>query len=100
MNVYLKVRWLHKFEKEPFALYSELDIDLCEIRKVEIFRGGKFGFASSNREYGGTFLSSGPCPPIEEINRDKQFDASEISREEFEKIWEDALNQSDDQGLD
>lgn len=44
---YVRFRWLHAFPNEPDILQSELDVARNEIRKVEIFRGGQPGFASS-----------------------------------------------------
>ncbi|WP_353885443.1 DUF6881 domain-containing protein [Acinetobacter bereziniae] len=34
---YLKVEWMHDFLDEPIFLYSELDKNRNELRKVEVF---------------------------------------------------------------
>jgi hypothetical protein len=34
---YIKVLWIHKNKDEPIELYSELDEDRYETKKVEIF---------------------------------------------------------------
>jgi hypothetical protein len=43
--IYIKVKWSHSFPDEPILLYSELDRERCEIRKVEAFPGGRMGYA-------------------------------------------------------
>jgi len=41
---YLKVSWLHH-EDEPVYLYSEIDPQRFESRKIEIYPDGSFGIA-------------------------------------------------------
>ena len=36
MTLYVKVRWDHEFVEEPVEVFSELDNDRYEVRKVEI----------------------------------------------------------------
>jgi len=91
MRTYLKVRWLHDFDVEPVVLFSELDEARNETQKIELFRGGSYGFASSNAEHGGSFLALTPTPSLAEINSDPQFKASEITKIEFEEVWGKAL---------
>lgn len=85
--IYLKVKWNHNFDDEPTYIYSELDNDLNELRKVEIYKNNTIGYAFDDIEYNGTQLSIESLPTIEEISLDKQFEPSYISKEEFEKIW-------------
>jgi hypothetical protein len=47
---YFKCKWNHAYRDEPVLLYSELDEERWETRKVEIFRDGKMGFASRDTE--------------------------------------------------
>ena len=89
---YLKVHWVHSHVDYPSWLFSELDGELQEIRKVEIFPDGSTGFASPEDSAGGTQLSSEALPPIAEINSDPQFDAVIIDPAEFEQVW---LNRKD-----
>ncbi len=84
---YIKVQWIHTYPDEPEWLYSELDGDLWEIRKVEVFPDGSKGFADSSTTAGSTKLSIEPLPPIEEIASDPQFVPTEITNQEFEAIW-------------
>ncbi|WP_421996326.1 DUF6881 domain-containing protein [Reyranella sp.] len=41
---YIKVRWRHCLPNEPVTLYSEIDEDRWERRKVYVFADGSFGF--------------------------------------------------------
>lgn len=84
---YIKVQWIHDFQDEPIFLYSELDSKRKEIRKVEVYKNGKFGYACENKSVNGTFLSKTEIPSLEDINADVQFVAYEIDKEYFESIW-------------
>jgi hypothetical protein len=85
---YLRVQWLHENPKEPIWLYSELDEDRWEIRKVEVFRDGTKGYASPTESDGRTFLGTLPVPALNNIGADPQFVPQEISKEDFEFVWE------------
>jgi hypothetical protein len=91
MMTYLRVRWVHDSQTDPIWLYSELDEYRWEVRKVEVFRNGSFGFASKPESKGTTRLGLEPIPRIEEIALDDQFEVAEITRDEFEDKWERAL---------
>lgn len=84
---YIKVQWIHDFQDEPIFLYSELDSKRKEIRKVEVYKNGKLGYACENKSVNGTFLSKTEIPSLEDINADVQFAAYEIDKEYFESIW-------------
>jgi hypothetical protein len=86
---YIKVKWLHSNPDEPVLLYSELDKDRWETRKVEVFADGRMGFASATEATPstGTRLSIEPLPTLNEIARDPQFQPVEITKDEFEKLW-------------
>lgn len=87
---YIKVKWIHQLPDEPVLLYSELDKDFWEKRKVEVFPDGSAFFASEEESHGDTGLSIEPLPSLEEIGSDPQFEPEEISAPEFEKVWEAA----------
>lgn len=91
---YLRVQWIHFHPGEPIEIYSEATEDGWEMRKVELFRDGSVGFASPSEGMGSTMLSLEPLPSLEEIASDPQFKPAEISREEFEKMWEKRLQPS------
>ncbi|PHM35993.1 hypothetical protein Xmau_04394 [Xenorhabdus mauleonii] len=85
--IYIKVYWKHNDEGYPIAIYSELDVDRYEVRKVEIFPNGKAYYAQEDKTTGDTILGEVPIPLISEINQDTQFEAYNITQEEFDSIW-------------
>ncbi len=87
---YIKCEWLHEHPEEPVLLYSELNDDRYEVRKVERYVDGRTGFSSPAAESLGTLLGSVPVPEIAEINADRQFRCVEIARSEFEQVWQAA----------
>ena len=90
--IYMKVRWKHNFSDEPILLFSEMDDNRNEIRKVEVYRGDLMGYAWGDISSNGTFLSKCEIPELSVINEDIQFRGVEIGKEEFERIWEKAIN--------
>ncbi len=84
---YLRVRWVHEHTAEPIWLISEIDDDRWETRKVEIFADGSKGFAMNGEERGETRLGLVPVPSIAEIAADPQFLPEEITKNEFEVVW-------------
>lgn len=42
---YLRVEWVHDIPNEPVILFSELDDEMWELRKVEVYRDGTAGYA-------------------------------------------------------
>lgn len=92
---YLKVEWLHDFHDEPFLFFGELNTDLqCdglnEIRKIEIFKDGTMGYASSKEEYH-CLSSASHWPTKEEIEQDPQFKVHVITQQEFDLLWLKAI---------
>ncbi|HTR42342.1 MAG TPA: non-canonical purine NTP pyrophosphatase [Pseudomonadales bacterium] len=85
---YICVKWIHSFPDEPVWLYSEIDADRREIRKVEIFADGRYGYASIIESGGETRLGELPVPPLIEIANDPQFEPVEITKEKFEEVWQ------------
>jgi hypothetical protein len=84
---YIKVVWRHRDAKSPVLLYSELDSERYESRKIDFYADGHRGFADSEEDSGGTFLGTVPIPSLEEIAADPQFVPADISAEEFEREW-------------
>lgn len=84
---YIKVKWIHSLPQEPVWLYSELDEERWEIRKIEIYADGSLGYADATRAHGSTRLGECPIPPLTEISCDHQFEAVEITDKEFDDIW-------------
>lgn len=84
---YVKVAWHHDFPDEPVLFFSELGEDGYEIRKVQVFRDGRSEWADESHETASVGLSEIPFPPVEEISSQEEFDAEEISADEFEGVW-------------
>jgi hypothetical protein len=84
---YIRVYWRHDSADDPVELWSELNVERFETRKLEIFRDGRVGYASADEEYGGTRLGFAVVPPISEIASDVQFEPEEVSRAAFENLW-------------
>lgn len=89
---YIRVEWLHSNYDYPTVLYSELDEEQWEIRKVEVYSDGRYGYANETNTHRDTQLSVEPLPAFDDIVADPQFRLKEISREEFEAIWSKATN--------
>ena len=92
--VYLRCRWKHSFPDEPTLLYSELDDERWERRKVEIFADRRARYADRHQESGDTRLGLVPVPTLADIAVDPQFDPAEVSKEEFDLVWNDAVSRS------
>ena len=86
-HTYIRVRWLHDLPEEPVDLWSELDRDRFETRKLAIFRNGAVGYASATESFGGTWLGEVPVPLLTEIAADSEFEPEEVSRSAFEARW-------------
>jgi hypothetical protein len=84
---YIKVHWIHQHSEEPVWLYSELDENRWEVRKVEIYRDGSKGFAGPDESFGSTWLGEAPVPPLDQINASEELEAVEIEPTEFERVW-------------
>ncbi|MBD2794189.1 DUF6881 domain-containing protein [Xenorhabdus szentirmaii] len=85
--IYIKVYWKHNDDDYPIEIYSELDDGRYEVRKIEIFPNGKAYYAQEDKTTGDTILGEVPVPLISEINEDIQFEACNITQEEFNAIW-------------
>ena len=54
---YIRTIWVHDFPDFPVEIYSEIDEERWEVRKVEIFRDGSATYADLTRSTGKTGLS-------------------------------------------
>jgi hypothetical protein len=89
---YLHVKWTHSSANDPVELYSEVDDEDWEIRKVEVFRDGTIGYASASESTPSTVLAESRVPSLEEIAADFQFLPRPISKDQFEKVWNHRLS--------
>jgi hypothetical protein len=87
---YIKVIWKHDIPDEPIVLYSELDDNRWETRKVEVFRVGSPGYAGQTSSSRSTRLGIVPVPELSKIASDPEFEPMKITKEEFEKVWLEA----------
>lgn len=86
---YWKVVWHHEFPDEPVEIYNEIGEDGYERRKVERFRDGSNTWADVNMRQGGSVLSEIPVGDIDDVREEPDFSAWTISKDEFERIWEE-----------
>ncbi len=84
---YIRVKWNHTNPDEPIWLFSELDAEGLELRKLECFRNGFCDFAATNASSGTTKLNTAPLPDLSKLARDPEFEPAEITKEEFEEVW-------------
>ena len=91
---YIKVFWHHSHPDYPVVLYSELDDGSWETRKVEVFRQGSCTYADSKASNGSARLGIEPVPSLDEIARNPEFEPTEISRDEFEDVWRNAISRT------
>jgi len=87
---FIRVLWKHKFPSEPVEIYSELDSQRWERRKVEVFANGAMVCADDKCRSGATRLAVEPLPSNDEISKDPQFDVMDITAAEFEQVWQRA----------
>ena len=88
---YIRVEWHHESRDDPSILLSEIDSARWEIRKVEIWRDGRIGFADKETASANTRLGVGSLPSNDEIDSGPQFSLTEITQSEFEDQWADAM---------
>ncbi|MFE7802521.1 DUF6881 domain-containing protein [Nocardia sp. NPDC057440] len=86
----MKVAWYHDFEDEPVLYFHEFGPDDYETRRVQAYRDGHLEWADENHETDMAGLAEIPIALIEEIASQPEFDAEEISREQFEAEWSTA----------
>jgi hypothetical protein len=87
MPRFLKSWWHHDLPDEPVLLYSHVDDAGMEVRKIEIYRDGRRDWADEAHATGETRLSETEIPSVEEIDDQPEFDAIEISADEFQTAW-------------
>jgi hypothetical protein len=85
---YIRVRWTHNYKDQPIWLISELDEEMWETRKVEIFHDGSKGYADQDEATGSTGLGEEAFPPFSQIAQQPGFELEEISKVEFEAQWD------------
>jgi hypothetical protein len=84
---YIKVQWIHSDPDDPILLYSELDENRWETRKVEVYADGHCRYANHNESTDSTMLGLVPVPTSAEIASDPQFHPVAITKKDFEEVW-------------
>jgi hypothetical protein len=87
---YIRTDWRHNDPDLPVEIWSELDADQWETRKVERFADGRLTLAGWGLEVGDSFLSIERMPPLDEIDI-PELTVTETSAQEFESVWARAL---------
>ena len=83
---YLKCFWKYIDDETPVIMFYEVDLEneRYATRMMEVFPNGKISLGT-NEGFG--FVSEAPVPSVDEINKDDEFMAEEISKAEFEKMY-------------
>lgn len=93
INTYIHIEWIHNNNEYPSHIYSELNEDRYEVRKIDFWKDGSIAFAFGDIEYGDTFLGTQPMPPLADLNGidewGEEMKAQEITSEEFENKWQE-----------
>ncbi|MBF9239988.1 hypothetical protein I2I05_21535 [Hymenobacter sp. BT683] len=81
---YLNVQWRHEAPNYPVEIWSELDADRFETRKLERYATGAWKCWSTAQPEG---LGTVPVPALATIQEAEEFTAQEIDRATFEQVW-------------
>jgi hypothetical protein len=92
----VKVRWIHELPDEPVLLYSEIDDQRTELRKVEEYRDGRLDAVNAVSHTGSMVLSATAMPSLAEINAQSEFHGEPMSEDELEQVWDRAWQWFDD----
>jgi hypothetical protein len=85
---YIRLKWNHTNPDEPVWLFSEVDANGQEVRKIECFRNGFCDIATAEDSSGTAHIMTLPLPDLKALAaRDPEFTPVEISKEEFEEVW-------------
>lgn len=85
---YVLLEWFHTLEDEPYLIYSEIDDQRYEVRKVEIYKNGTIARYDEQMTDSLFQLSDVKFPEnLDEINQYQEFCAKYVSQEEFETMW-------------
>ena len=84
---YIQLEWFHDMDTEPYIIYSEINDQRYEVRKVEVFKNGIIRYREEISDSEIELADIQFPEDLNEINQDKQFHAMYIEKKEFERIW-------------
>jgi len=85
---YVRLKWNHENPDEPVWIFSELDGEGKEVRKIECFRNGFCDVATALGSSGTATLMTLPLPDLDDLaRRDPEFEPVFITKEEFDEVW-------------
>jgi hypothetical protein len=87
---YIHVIWLAAFPNDPHEYYDELDAERWSIRCVRVDRDRSYHAYSYNSSNWRDVMPEAAIQEPAAINRDSQFRARAISKDEFEAAWRQA----------
>jgi hypothetical protein len=94
---YRHVKWRHDLPHQPTDIYTELDDDRWETRKVEVFADGRIQYSDGVDSTGNTDLSDVQAPTPEEASNNDVLTTTEIDEATFEHMWNLATSWGGDQ---
>ncbi len=86
---YIEVLWKHSDASFPIRIFSELDVERYESRKVEVYADGAKVTSGDDIP---AFLSDQPVPSLDEMNASGELVAKLISEQDFEEVWCDLVD--------
>lgn len=96
MNKFEYIKWFWKYidDETPILLFYEIDLvnERYATRMTEVFSDKK---AVPVTEKGFEFITEAPVPTIDEINKEPEFFALVISKEEFENAYKSEIYSGD-----
>ncbi len=86
---YVKMLWKQDDPGYPATIFSEVDGEGWERRKVEIWFDGRKGYTDSEVESGGTGLGLEPWEnaDLEMLQTDPEFEVEYITKDQFKQVW-------------
>lgn len=92
---YILVEYDHAQEDDPVRVYSEVDRDDLETRRVEFYGNGLW-FAYGEEHGGGEALSKTPFPAeVRSLNVPGEVTARTIPASVFREVWDQAAERPD-----
>ncbi|HEX9338081.1 MAG TPA: hypothetical protein VF892_19445 [Pseudonocardiaceae bacterium] len=87
---YLHVKWRHDLPHQPTDIYTEVDDDRWEARKVEVFADGRIQYSDGVDSTGNTDLSDVRSPLPGEAPDNDVLTTTAIDEAAFEHMWNQA----------